>query len=807
MADEVTARFTMAIAKLEQRIRDIEKGTRSPQLGNASLDLDSTRGYIPIRQNGVERGRIGRQPDGTVTFTSVNNPEPPQTPLLPVCEPVIAGVRVTCHALPGEQPHDFAYVKVYCDGLHVGSITSLPGKYIVSPLTYTSHGFQLSAVNLSGQESEPTDFQFETPTKAVGADITDGIIDALKIADEAITEAKIAVGAVTNTKVGPLAVDVTKLANNSVSAAKILDDAVTTDKIAAAAVVAEAIASNAIIAGKIAAGTVTTAEIAALTIQAGNIAADAIVAGKIAANAITAANIQALAVTADKLATNSVTAGAIQAGAITADKLAAELILASKIVIGDPNDWHLDLNNDNSPIMYWNNQDIGFAVSRDEITNKSNVYMSGRMEFGEGSQVDSDIIDLQEVTTTGNAMPKVRQARNWTQSANTSSIQPYYLSPTMKGNCSIMCIWQVGVGGTPNCSQPSGSTLLYSFVVGTNRLTIYMIENMTSSRTFEVFNTGVATARWSINLIEVQGTLKPSSFQVSNFNSASGSSTITTNSITPTTTESFQIAFMGQTGGHPLKDNFGSAINGFSKQVGSGSDNGFGSAVYTKRATTNAASSTSVNVPTTNNWMSIIASFSLAAATAIPEAPDSDRTIRFYTRKVNNVAAPHIMQSDGYTYPITRGPYCKVTLPSDTGVLTANTDVYAQSGWNPTSDYYNMVAVSSSPGTYTSATLPVTGLYLLEMHSVFQASTNTANTTIHFMTANARSSANSVLRDTSKFKNATNDGSRMSTMRTIRFSAGAVIYWGHFIDVNAALWGVRLNVSTEIGITYLGPGA
>jgi hypothetical protein len=806
MADEVTSRLVYALGKMQKRIEDLEKGARSPQLGNSSLDLDSTRGYIPLRQNGVERGRIGRQPDGTVAFTSVNNSTPPGIPFPPICEPLLAGIRVTCNGIPGEQPHDFSHVKVYCDGIHVGNISQLPGRYIVSPLSYESHGFQLSSVNLSGTESDPTDFQFATPNKAVGTDITDGIIDALKIADEAITAAKIAVGAVTNTKIGPLAVDLTKLADGSVDATKLLDDAVTSDKIAAAAVVAEAIASNAIIAGKIAAGTITTAEIAALTIQAGNIAADAIAAGKIAADAVTAREIQALAVTADKLAANSVLAGAIAAGAITADKLAAELILASRIIIGDPDDWHLELNAGNSPILWTDNQDIGFAVAKDPTTEKSNVYMSGRMEFGDGSQVDSDIIDLQELTGTGTATPKMRQVRYWTQSAASTSITPYYLSVTQKSNLIILGIWQVGVSGTPNCSQPAGSTLLYSFVSGTNRLTVYYIENPTASRTFETFNTGGNTCRWQILMAEVQGCLTSASLDDFDSAAQTGTGTLVTPAITPVATDTFQFALFGQTGGHSPGDKFGSGINGFTKTAGSGSDSGIGSAFYTKKATTNASSSTTVNSPSINNSMNIIASFKLAPASTIPAAPNSDRTIRFYTRKVNGVASPHIMQSDGYTYPITRGPYCKVTLPSDTAVITAGVDTYAQNAWNVTSDYYNMVSLSSVLGTFSSITLPVTGLYMLEMHTVFQQSTNSTSPVIHFMTANSRSAAASVLRGNGRFLDS-NDGARLSTTRTIRFGAGLVLYWGHYVGANASIWGLRNNVSTEIGVTYLGPGA
>lgn len=773
MANELESRFAAEVAKLEKRIRDLEKGTRSPQLGNASLDLDSSRGYIPIRQNGVERGRIGRQPDGSVTFTSVNSPVAPNVPVPIQVEPTLSGVRVTVYGIVGEQPHDFSHVKVYCDGLVSGTISALPGSLVIAPLSYVNHTFWATAVNLSGKESVQTASVIVTPKKAVSDDITNGIIDELKMADASVTEAKIATSAIT------------------------------APKLAAAAVVAEAIAANAVIAGKIAAGTVTAVEIAALTIQAGNIAADAIAAGKIAADAISAREIQALAITADKLAANSVLAGSIAAGSVTADKLAAELLLASRIIVGPEDDWHLEINESNSPLMYWNNQDIGFALTRDETTSKSSVYISGRMEFGDGSQIDSDIIDLQELPSTGWQDPKARQSRVWVQSALSTSITPYYVSPTMKGNLIFLSVWQLGDGSAPTCSTPINSQLIYSSTNGNTRLSTFMIQNPAASRTFENFTSNV-NSRWAITLTEFQGTLLPTSFNVNAFNSSIGSTSMNPGSITPTDPNTLQISVFGAASGHVNKDNFGSAINGFNKQLGSGSANGFGTALYTKKASTAGTSTTTVNIPN-SRWSGQIVSFVLAPASTIPPAPNTDKTIRWYTRKVNGIAAPHVIQSNGATYPVTKGPHCRVYLTVDVSI-SASLDVFAQGDWAASVDPYNMVAISTTPGSFSSITIPITGLYYIDFKAIYQNSINTTDTAAAFVTKNARLPENSIARANDKFVDKGGGGTHVHATRTVILNVNDVLYWGNWASVNAQVTAGRINIPTEITVTYLGPG-
>jgi hypothetical protein len=176
------------------------------------------------------------------------------------------------------------------------------------------------------------------------AKLAAAIVDATKLADDAVTAAKIAAGAVGNTELAALAVDGPKIAAGAITAAKIAAGTITANEIAAATITGAKIAAATIAAGnivadtitaaKIAAGTITTAEIAADTIVAGNIAAGAIGASEIAAGAVVAGKIAANAVTATEIAAGAITTAKLVAGAITANELAANAVTAAKIVAG-----------------------------------------------------------------------------------------------------------------------------------------------------------------------------------------------------------------------------------------------------------------------------------------------------------------------------------------------------------------------------------------------------------------------------------------------------------------------------------------
>lgn len=176
------------------------------------------------------------------------------------------------------------------------------------------------------------------------AKILDGAISELKLADDAVTTAKLANAAVTADIVAANAITTTNIQDDAISTAKLSAGSITTAKIAAGAVTADTIAANAVTTAKlnagavtadtIAAGAITTAKIEAGAVTAAEIAANTITSAKIAAGAITATEIAANAITSDKINAAAITSAKIDAGAITSDKITANAVTAGKIDAG-----------------------------------------------------------------------------------------------------------------------------------------------------------------------------------------------------------------------------------------------------------------------------------------------------------------------------------------------------------------------------------------------------------------------------------------------------------------------------------------
>ena len=202
----------------------------------------------------------------------------------------------------------------------------------------TTYYFWVRAINHSGQHSS---FSSSVNGNFAAAGVADGSITTLKLAAQAVTNAKIAVaaiqgdviaaGAIVEAKLGTDAVTAAKIADNAVTSAQISADAVTTAKIADNAVTNALIATDAVNQDSIAANAVTATQIVAGTITASEIASNAITTAKIATGAITAGKIGAGEITATQIATDTITANQIASNAITANELAANSVTAAKI--------------------------------------------------------------------------------------------------------------------------------------------------------------------------------------------------------------------------------------------------------------------------------------------------------------------------------------------------------------------------------------------------------------------------------------------------------------------------------------------
>jgi hypothetical protein len=434
-----TVQFTDELAKLKQRIETIEQGLRTGQLGNSSVENGSISFYDA---DGNERTRIGKQPDGSyVGGAPIYRTFPPTVPKPPIVTGGLGHVKVESDGpTTGSWPADFSHLNVYVSpdgtaGVKIGSIVGRENSiYIYSPATVGNvYTFWLTSVNLSGAESAPSEVRTGVPSQLVGQDILDGAIGELQLANDAVTEAKIAAGAVGTAEIQGQAIDLSKLADGSVSAAQLIDGAVQTEKIAAGAVVTELLAANAVAAGNIAASAITTEKLAAEAVSAEKIAAFAISAEKIAANAVTADKILALNITSDKIAANAIAAGMIQAGAITAAKLEADMIITKRIIAGTANGARSEMHPSDGFQAY---NSTGILVARFGGTTGA-AYLKGTIESGSGvglgptALMDGAIGAYKMYPNTSNQQYILR---TWTSDLTGGGVGPvmdlYHVSPT-----------------------------------------------------------------------------------------------------------------------------------------------------------------------------------------------------------------------------------------------------------------------------------------------------------------------------------------------------------------------------------------
>ncbi len=168
-------------------------------------------------------------------------------------------------------------------------------------------------------------------TSAASASDLVGELVSTQLANNAVTTAKIATGAIMGDVIGAEAIDASKIAETAITEVKLANDAVTTAKIANESVTADIIAANAITSVKIANTAVDADKIADSAITAAKIGADAVTTAKIANDAITTDLIAASAITTTELVADAVTTAKIANDAITNDLMAADAIGATEL--------------------------------------------------------------------------------------------------------------------------------------------------------------------------------------------------------------------------------------------------------------------------------------------------------------------------------------------------------------------------------------------------------------------------------------------------------------------------------------------
>ncbi|WP_324787016.1 hypothetical protein [Streptomyces sp. H51] len=320
MAETVSV-LAARIANLERLVRDL---ARSSRLANSSIENGSIGIYD---SDGLLRGSIGLQEDGTVGMAAVNGPPPP-VPAAPTLVSVLGGVAATwdgTFAGGSPAPTDFAYVAV-----HVSTSADFTaGDTLFSGFYATSGGsmtvpasvpvwVRLVCVSTSGAASEPSAVAGPVgPAPVVAQEVLNGIVTELALADGAVTRAKIEAGAVDGTVLADGAVSTPKLVAGEIDGLVLKAGTVNADRLVAASITAAQIQGLSITGNEIAANTLTADKLSAGTITAASGVISSIDASKITVGMITASQIDASSLVISAGNVNGTVASASSAGTVT----------------------------------------------------------------------------------------------------------------------------------------------------------------------------------------------------------------------------------------------------------------------------------------------------------------------------------------------------------------------------------------------------------------------------------------------------------------------------------------------------------
>lgn len=197
------ARLATRVAVLE---RQLARTTRTARMAYSSIEDGAIEVYD---DSGTLRASVGVQLDGTVGIVAVNGSPPPATSA-PQVEALLGGLAVTWNGRwqdDANTPLDFAGVQVHASS--IGADFTPGVTTLVTTLTGNSGGtvtlgvegydpvwIRLMAVNTSLVTGPATDAVQGTPRQAVSDDLIPGIIGETQLAADAVSRAKLQIGAV-----------------------------------------------------------------------------------------------------------------------------------------------------------------------------------------------------------------------------------------------------------------------------------------------------------------------------------------------------------------------------------------------------------------------------------------------------------------------------------------------------------------------------------------------------------------------------------------------------------------------------------
>jgi hypothetical protein len=229
--------------------------------------------------------------------------------------------------------------------------------------------------------------------------ILDGNVTTSKLANSAVTGAKIAASTIDATKFTAGAVDTAALAASGITSVKFAAGAVDTTALGALAVTNAKIAASTIEYGKLnlADGSVPGSKITSATISGLQLAASAVGTSAIADSAVTAAKIVTSGVTAGKIDTNAVTTATIAAGAVTAAKIGAEAVTTAALATSG-------ITSAKFAAGAVDTTALGSAVvTNDKIANATIAYAKLNLSDGDvpGTKITSATISGLQISTGG----------------------------------------------------------------------------------------------------------------------------------------------------------------------------------------------------------------------------------------------------------------------------------------------------------------------------------------------------------------------------------------------------------------------
>ncbi|WP_181800947.1 hypothetical protein [Streptomyces shenzhenensis] len=228
-------RFAALLADYDRRLRDLERTSKAAytSIEGGTLDIYTEDGQLA--------GSVGVQPDGGIALVpEVTAATPPPTPGAPTVTSALSGVVVTWDGWWDDSnapPTDFAAMQVHIGAAAdftpdvttlAAAITDVSGGSVSIALNdYTECWVRLLALSTAGLFSAPSVAVQGKARQAVEQDLVDGMVTEVKLAESAVTAAKIALGAVGTTALADGAVLEDKLAKAAVTLGKIANGAVT----------------------------------------------------------------------------------------------------------------------------------------------------------------------------------------------------------------------------------------------------------------------------------------------------------------------------------------------------------------------------------------------------------------------------------------------------------------------------------------------------------------------------------------------------------------------------------------------------